>query len=563
MFSNIFEERNTTITQLVKLGDCIGRSLRENVSLFSIDSNTSEVSYLTKSGKVISGKYKVDGEVLLENIKVQDSSIFEDENEFDKFVNKKIHSLVESIHHGEYKSADTSFDEVLSLWENRFKISSVQKKIQEQSKKLYDIENILESQEFSNLLEVTPQLKAFLSKNVEKIISVPEIRNAVNLSNTVSQAFDLPKLTTEELEGLGTYSLKDLVNPSIYEMICRQELVKKELIESKKNFETVWANNTYIRRLASMVFESDEAVVTALSEAIKEVPYLSLASKKTLFTTFNNCLSQVDGIGVSEKDIQEYASRIFEYKKEVKQLFINTLNEKYGVDVLNLQEPASFKSLANTQVVIFETLSRLAPKGSVLKQVLSEMAQCLKNKSGVECIDVNDYLMEVFVSVGYDNIIQEAGTEFPKVNFKRVAKDLIDIQDLIMMLKQKVQDQEYPGDESLAPEEEAPEGEAAPQDAGPETGTPPQAGMAPEGEMPPEEEGPQVTPPRSQEDVLGDLSELEKMVGEIAAELGMDQGEEGEESEEEEAPEKEQAPPKKKASKKKPAKELPTEVEEE
>ena len=147
MFSNIFEERNKTITQLVKLGDCIGRSIRENVSLFSIDSNTSEVSYLTKSGKVISGKYELAAEVLLDNIKVQDSAIFEDENEFDKFVNKKIHSLVESIHYGEYSNANTSFDEVLSLWENRFKISSVQKKIQEQSKKLHDIENILESKE--------------------------------------------------------------------------------------------------------------------------------------------------------------------------------------------------------------------------------------------------------------------------------------------------------------------------------------------------------------------------------------------------------------------------------
>ena len=38
MFSNLFEERDKTITHLVKLGDCIGRSLRENVSLFSIDS---------------------------------------------------------------------------------------------------------------------------------------------------------------------------------------------------------------------------------------------------------------------------------------------------------------------------------------------------------------------------------------------------------------------------------------------------------------------------------------------------------------------------------------------
>ena len=57
MFSNLFEERDKTITHLVKLGDCLGRSLRENVSLFSINSQDGEVSFLTSSDKVITGKY--------------------------------------------------------------------------------------------------------------------------------------------------------------------------------------------------------------------------------------------------------------------------------------------------------------------------------------------------------------------------------------------------------------------------------------------------------------------------------------------------------------------------
>jgi len=587
MFSNIFEERNKTITHLVKLGDCIGRSIRENVSLFSIDSMTSEVSYLTESGKVISGKYNTKGDITLNNIKVQDSSIFEDEAQFDKFVSGKIHSLVENIHYGEYGSADTSFDDVLSLWENRLKLSSVQKKLHEQSKKLSSIEKIIESAEFSNLLEITPQLQTFLKKNLNKIISVPEIRNAVNLSNTVSNAFNLPKLTLEELEQNKKYTVEEGINTSIYEMICRQELVKKELIESKKNFETVWANNTHVRRLAGMIFESDENVVNALSEAIKEVPYIALASKKTLFNTFSNCLAQADGIGVSEKDIQQFASRIFEYKKEVKDLLINTMNERYGVDIMNLQEPASFKSLANTQVVIFETLSRLAPKGSVLKEVLSEMAICLKTKSGVECIDVNDYLMETFVSVGYDSILEEAmDGDLPKVNFKRVSKDLLDIQELIMMLKQKVADQQYPSDENM--EQEQPSEEDMPPEAGmpPQggQGMPPQGGqgMPPQGGqgMPPPPEGPEaaegepaeIPQQQPQGEVVSDLADLENMVADLAAELGMDQGEEQEPEMEEpgmeepgmEEPgmeEPEPPMPKKKPSKGK--KPLPTEVEEE
>ena len=62
------------------------------------------------------------------------------------------------------------------------------------------------------------------------------------------------------------------------------------------------------------------------------------------------------------------------------------------------------------------------------------MGQSLKTKSGVECIDVNDYLLEMFIAVGYDQLLEEADTDtLPKVNFKRVNKDLTDIQKSIMV----------------------------------------------------------------------------------------------------------------------------------
>ena len=119
MFSKLFEERDKTISLLVKLGDCLSRSLRENVTLFSIDSNNSQVTYLSESNKVISGDFEINQDVKIKKIKIQDSSIFEDGQEYDGFVNEKIHSFVEGIHYGEYSSADNSFDDILSLWENR------------------------------------------------------------------------------------------------------------------------------------------------------------------------------------------------------------------------------------------------------------------------------------------------------------------------------------------------------------------------------------------------------------------------------------------------------------
>jgi hypothetical protein len=545
MFSKLFEERDKTITHLVKLGDCIARSLRENASLFAIDSNNSQVSYLTESGKVISGEYSMNNDVTLNSIRIQDSSVFEDGEQLDSFVNEKIHSFVESIHYGEYSSADDSFSDVLALWENRLKLSTVQAKLFEQSSRLEAVEKIIESHEFQKLVEVSPQLQEFLQENFDKITSVPEVRNAINLSNAVSNAFNFPKLTLEELEEGKSYTLKDGITPSIYDMVCRQELVKRELLESKQNFDTIWANNDSIQKLAGLVFGSDEEVVGALSEALQDIPYLALASKKSLFSTFSNCLTHADGIGVSDKDIQGFASRIFEYKKDVKESFIQNIHEKYGVNIQNLQSPASFKSLANTQVIIFEALSRLSPKGSVLKEVLSEMAQSLKSKSGVECIDVNDYLLEMFVTVGYDQLLQEDTSDtLSKVDFKRVTKDVTDIQGLVRTLQEKVvKDEERPSDENLdnkaladqedredreapkapkAPKApEAPEEEVASEEEG--TGTPPEL---PAGAGEDEEEEEATRDIGSEEDYLSDMGAMEDLISQMAAEFSDEDEEE-------------------------------------
>jgi hypothetical protein len=527
MFSKLFEERDKTISLLVKLGDCIGRSLRENVTLFSIDSANSGVTYLTENNKVISGNYDLEKDITLNSIKIQNAEVFQDGTEFDKFVDQKIHSFVEGIHYGEYSSSDDSFSDILSLWENRVKLGSMQQKLYDKALRLEAVENIVSTEEFQKLIEVTPQLHEFLQESFEKVSTIPEIRNAVNLSHAVSQAFDFPRLSYDNLVENKSYIVKDGKENSIYDMICRQELVKKELVESKKNFDLIWANNGSVRKLAGMIFENDEKIIGALSEALKEVPYLALASKKSLTKTFNNCLGQADGIGVSEKDVQAFASKIFEAKKEVKELFIESINEKYGVNIQNLQEGASFKSLANTQVIIFEALSRLTPKGTVLKQVLSELATSLKGKSGVETIDVNNYIHELFSSAGYSELLEEnkAVSKYTKIDFKRVAKDLGDVKDLIGTLKDKaVVDQEYSSDENLdqkqmAAQEGAAEKKAAP---APEAAAPAAAPEAPAQEAPPEEPAPELPPEAaSQDDMISDLSDIESMVADIAKEIGI------------------------------------------
>ncbi len=537
----LYENRDKKVALLIKLGDCLGRSLRENVALFSIDGANETVIYITESDKVISGSYKINKDVSLNNIKIQDSSIFNDDTLYQKYINEKVSSFVDKIYNDDYKEADNSFGELLSLWENRLKFDSVQNKLAVKTQKFNESQKIINTPEFLRFLEIQPQVINFLQKNFDRVSKVPEIKNAINLSNTISEGFNIPFMTYQELEETQSYILNDGNSETIYEMICRQELVKKELLESKKEFDVIWATNPSIQKLASCIFESDEKIIDALSEAIKEVPYVALASKNNLFKVFSSSLSDIDGIGVSEKDIQKYASKIFEAKKEVKEFMINTLNEKFGVNVQNLQDPPSFKSLINTQVVIFETISRLSPNGSIIKKTLSELSEVLKQKSGVEAIDINNLIYEMFIRAGYGQILDENRmlSKYAQVDFRRIAKDLSDISTVINGMKDKLmsdqgqEDVGYESDENIEPE--MPE-EEMPEEEMPEEEMPPEGMQQPEmePEMPPEGmqqpemepegmEQPEMEPEqiKSREQMMDDLNNLEQMIKDLADELNI------------------------------------------
>lgn len=559
----LYENRDKKVALLIKLGDCLGRSLRENVALFGIDGANKTVTYITESDKVISGSFEIDESVTLKNIKVQDSSIFKDDTLYQEFIDEKVSGFVGSIYNDEYKKADNAFNELLSLWENRLKFDTVQAKLARKTEKFNESQRIVSIPEFKRFLEIEPQVVNFLKKNFEKISKVPEIKNGINLSNAISEGFNFPYMSYEELEQAEEYVLNEGNSETIYDMVCRQELVKKELLESKKEFDTIWATNKNIQKLASSIFEKDEKIIEALSEAIKDVPYLALASKNNLFKVFSSALADIDGIGVSEKDIQKYASKIFEAKKEVREYMINVLNEKYGVNVQNLQEPPSFKSLVNTQVVIFETISRLAPNGSIIKKTLTELSDAIKDKSGVEAIDVNDVIYEMFIKSGYAEVLEENSmlSKYVKVDFKRLADDISDISSFIKTMQGSLMSGEegemdtgYESDENLDPEMEGEEMEGeemAPEEMGqeemapeemPQEEMPPEEGqeeMAPEEmgqeELPPEEMGQEEMPPegmegeegmeeepmpvKSKEQMMQELSDLEQMVKELASEL--------------------------------------------
>jgi len=484
MFDLIFENRQKKVNHLLKAADSLGRSLRENVALLSIDDANKEVLYLTESNKVIKATYSLHEDLLLSDIEVEDAELFTDDEKFDNIVGIKVSQFIEKIYEDKRGDADSSFSNLLSVWENRLKFDQVKQKLREESEKFNSSNRIIESTEFANFIEIIPQVVEFLKENKENLGDIPELQNGAVLSEAVAKAFNFEKISYEDLTSLNPYRPHTDVSDSIYEMICKQELIKKELLESKNNFNTVWGVSEEMNRLASLVFEKNkEKIATTLVESISHIPYLALASKKHLFESVKNSLyiSEIDA--VKEEDIKKFVSTVFEMKKPIKGLFSNLLSEKYGVNINNLKDVPSFRSLLNTQVVIFETLSKLSPKGSVQKRVLNEVAQSLKTKNGVESIDVNDYLQIVFETAGYS--LKEYSL-VESIDFENIPKDLGNISELVQTimeqmgeddeedhLRQKVQGTETDdapeeeGEEDSDDEEEEADGDADEKDEEP------------------------------------------------------------------------------------------------
>lgn len=398
----LFESRNKKISHLVKLGDYLGHSLRENVQLFTIDGIENKVSYITEGNYIIEGNYRINNNnYLLENIQIQDSSVFNDDKKFDAGISNQISLFLENLYRDEYAASEDSFEDVIDIMTSRSKYASASQKLQKKINIFESSHNITGANEFNRLVEIIPELVSFLSEN-KKVIQtqVPEINNSLKLSEAVAEAFSTPRLSIDDIKSKGKFEFLDNSKKSIYEMICKQELVKKEILEAKNSFDLVWASEPVIDSLASKIYADTKEIENSLTEALKELPYLALVSKKKLFETLDRNLGHSSS-HISEKELKSYVSTLFEMKKPAKKQLTQLLSEKYGVNLQYLKDSYSFKSLINTQVVLFESLSRVSPTGSVIRQVLSEFSTYLKDKNGVEGIDLNNMIQQIFQHAGY------------------------------------------------------------------------------------------------------------------------------------------------------------------
>jgi hypothetical protein len=548
MLTNLIENRGKEFSNLVKIGDYLARSLRENVELFYVENG--KVTYLTESGGVINANYSFKPNLKLTNIEIEDSSILENREAFDLMTNKKVSNLLSNLLESDYHTAENQFEEILNLFETKLSYERIKERLNDKISRFGADTKIVSTPQFQKVSEVKDKIVEFLKENKE-ILDIPEIKNGLKLSTVVSKAFNLPKITLEQLAENKTFSLKGSTDSTIYDHLCKQELIAKELLEAKENFDTTWANNELISELASMVYDKRSKVEEKVAEIVTNIPYFALATKKQISNIIENSLSLSD-VKISNKDITNFVSNIFEMKKPVKDYIINLLNEKYGINVNNLTDVPTFNNLLKTEMVVLASLAKLAPKNSVIKQTLFELANSLKDKNGAESIDVADFLNEIFSSAGYKKQLNETNL-LQYLDFAQVADDLGKIGSILKMLKPALGGGESMGGEapqmqvpSILPEPMGEEGMGE-EDLGeegmmeePEMGAAEEAagevqdeeamGAEGEGEMAPQEEGmgempmegePEETSTEATSDEINDLvSRIEDLLGSIKGEMG-------------------------------------------
>lgn len=431
MLTNLIENRGREFSNLLKIGDYLGRSLRENVELFSVDNG--RVTYLTESGGVVAANYSFKPYLKLSNIQVDDSSILENEEAFNKVTNNKVSTMLADLIESDYQNAETSFDDILNLFETKLSYDRIKARLTEKTQRFGEQTKILSSAEFAKVFELKDKLIEFLKEN-KGVADIPEIKNGLKLASIVSKAFNLPRITLDNLKESKSFTVKLSEKNSIYEHICKQELIAKELLEAKQNFDTTWANNQLIAELASLIYEKKRSKIEEkVAEIIGNIPYFALSTKKQLSTVIENSLSVAD-MDIPSKDIISFVSTIFEMKKPVKTYIIKLLNEKYGININNLNEIPTFSNLLKTEMVILASLAKLAPKNSLLKDTLYNLAESLKIKNGAESIDLINFLNEVFSRAGYKSLINETSL-MQYLDFSRVADDLSKIGTILKLIQ--------------------------------------------------------------------------------------------------------------------------------
>jgi hypothetical protein len=430
MLTNLIENRGKEFSNLIKIGDYLARTLRENVELFSVEDGVA--TYLTENGSVISGNYNFKPTLKLSKIVVEDAEVLENKKAFEEATDKKVMTVLSNLLEDDYQSAEGSFDKILSMYETKLTYERIKSRLEEKTERFGESTKIVSSKEFSRVSEIKDQLVEFLKEN-EDLLQSAGMKTGLKLINLVSTSFDLPKRTVDQIQEASEIEVDFVGKTNLYEHLCRKELIQKELLEAKRSFDNIWVDSTSVQDLASMIFENDtDALTHQVAQVVSDAPYLALATKKQITALMGNCLS-MNEVKVTQKDINGFATKIYEMKKPIKQYVLDVLNEKYGIDVRKLDEVPTFRTLAMTEGEIITQIAKHAPTDSLIEKTLLEFVDSLKTKNGAETIDLAVFLEEMFSEAGHGESLNEASL-MDYMDFTKVADDLGKIGQVLKML---------------------------------------------------------------------------------------------------------------------------------
>ena len=465
MLTNLIENRGKEFSNLIKIGDYLARTLRENVELFSAEEGVA--TYLTENGSVIRGKYTFKPTLKLSKIIVEDAEVLENIKTFEEATNNKVTDILSNLLEDDYQGAEGSFDKILSLYETKLTYDRIKIRLQEKTERFGETTKITSSDEFQRVNEIRSQLVSFLKDN-SNLLESTGMKTGMKLVSLVSTSFNLPKRTIDQIQEAKEIEVKFVGKSNIYEHLCRKELIQKELLEAKQSFDNLWVDNVCVQDLASMIFESDlETIRYKVAQTISDAPYLALATKKQITGLVHNSLS-LSEIRVTQRDLNKFSGKIYEMKKPIKQYVLDVLNEQYGIDVRKLDEVPTFKTLAITEAEIIAQIAKHAAKGSIVRKTLVEFVNSLRTKNGAEAIDLAVFLEDLFIEAGHGESLNEASL-MDYMDFTKVAADLGKIGQVLKMLVpavEKAADQvEDHGGDMGGMGAEAPMGDEAPMDA--------------------------------------------------------------------------------------------------
>jgi len=405
-FNDIFVSRDKSFVSLNEAADYLGRRLRENLVIFSIDDSKSEISFISEKNHLIECSYDYENDkVVLENFKVTEiEDIYSDER-IDEQASNGVSEFVRSLHESKYDGAEDAFQSLMDTFTVRGRIDETRRKLEKKLSRFGETYNIVETKTWDKFQEALPIFEKFVAENSEALFENDKIMEGLRLLAWVSQAYDMPRLQLESLTD-EMVVVEPNNNKTLYEMICNKELIRKELLESKESFASMWASNGSIANLASTIYAKPEKIHEALIAAVKEIPYLALANKSELVRVMESTFEVNDPGTITQKEIKDFVNDLFEMKKPMKDAVTSTLNEKYGVNVQSLKFVPSFKGLSQIHGEVFGMLSEECESG-ILGDVLSEMSTLMERKGGVQVLDVADVIIESFRKAGVNLATQE------------------------------------------------------------------------------------------------------------------------------------------------------------